>query len=193
MNLAAEDPKPSDGGRECADFALQKSKSDESAAAMGAIDEASQAGTATLSGHPFPQATHPSDLMNSWNESLETGHPTVDAEHRELIRQLEGVSMAVEAGAGLANVTELIVILQRYAHGHFSREEAHMLRVSCPAHGANCIAHREFSARLDRWLELLTQRGTPMSLILDVQRESVAWIRQHITRIDCQLRHCALR
>ena len=115
----------------------------------------------------------------------------MDAEHRELIRQLEGLKVAVDAGADREHVTDLIVILQRYAHGHFAREEAHMLRVKCPAHQANCMAHKEFSERLDGWLELLTHRGTPRSLVLDVQRESIDWIRRHITKIDCQLRQCA--
>jgi hypothetical protein len=66
-----------------------------------------------------------------------------------------------------------------------------MVKVNCPAHGANCKAHREFSEKLDGWLELLTYRGTPVSLMLDVQRESVEWITSHITRIDCCLRDCA--
>lgn len=129
--------------------------------------------------------------MTTWNEELETGHPSIDAEHRELIRQLESLKFAVDAGADREHVTDLIVILQRYAHGHFAREEAHMARVKCPAHHANCMAHKEFSERLDGWLELLTRSGTPRSLVLDVQSESMDWIRRHITKIDCQLRHCA--
>jgi len=129
--------------------------------------------------------------MTTWNESLVTGHPDVDAEHRELLHQLSGLKEAVQAGAGREQIVELIKILQKYAHFHFAREEAHMVKVNCPAHGANCKAHREFSDKLDGWLELLTYRGTPVSLMLDVQRESVEWITSHITRIDCCLRDCA--
>ena len=141
---------------------------------------------------PNPEPTERTDVSaTSWNDDYETGHPSVDAEHRELMRQLEELKVAVDSGAGREHVTDLLVILQRYAHGHFAREEAHMVRVKCPAHGANCAAHKEFSDRLDCWLELLTHGATPLSLVRDVQSESMSWIRRHILKIDCQLRHCA--
>ena len=129
--------------------------------------------------------------MTTWNERLETGHAQIDADHKEFFRQLHAVKVAVDGGAGRERMVELITILQQYVLGHFSREEAHMVRVACPALGANRNAHRDFAQRLDRWLELLTMSGTPVSMLLDVHRESVSWIEAHIINIDCRLRGCA--
>lgn len=129
--------------------------------------------------------------MSHWNAHFETGHLSIDAEHREFLRQLAAVKAAIDAGAGREKVVELIVVLQRYVLGHFAREEAHMLRVGCPAHEANCAAHREFALKFDRWLELLTYGGTPVSLLLEVHRESLAWINHHILKVDCALRGCS--
>ncbi|PAW68915.1 MAG: hypothetical protein B9S34_01010 [Opitutia bacterium Tous-C1TDCM] len=128
--------------------------------------------------------------MPQWNPDFETGHPTIDTEHQEFLHQLEMLKVAIDAGAGREKVVDLIVVLQRYVLGHFAREEAHMLRVGCPSHGANCAAHREFSHKFDRWLELLTYSGTPVSLLLEVHRESLAWITHHIQKVDCGLRAC---
>jgi len=128
--------------------------------------------------------------MTTWSARFETGHPQIDAEHREFIRQLQALKAAIDAGAGREQTVELIVILQKYALGHFAREEAHMLNVKCPATGANCSAHREFARKLDGWLELLSYSGTPVSLLLEVHRESIQWIENHILNIDCRLRGC---
>lgn len=122
---------------------------------------------------------------------METGHPQIDAEHREIIRQLDELKSAIDAGAGRERTVELITILHRYALGHFAHEEAHMIRVHCPLRTANCAAHAEFAQKMAGWLDLLTFSGTPVSLVLEVHRESIGWIERHILHVDCGLRGCA--
>lgn len=129
--------------------------------------------------------------MTTWSQEFETGHSQIDAEHREFIRQLNELKAAIDAGAGTERTVELIVLLQKYALGHFAREEAHMHRVGCPTHKENCAAHAEFADKLAGWLELLTYSGTPVSLLTEVHRESLAWIVAHIKNIDCGLRGCS--
>lgn len=130
--------------------------------------------------------------MSSWNPRFETGHPQIDAEHQEFFRRLDVLRAAVEAGEGRARIIDMIVILQKYTLGHFSREEAHMRRVACPALAQNCTAHREFARRLDGWLELLSTGTEPISLLLDIHQETITWIESHILNVDCQLRGCRL-
>lgn len=129
--------------------------------------------------------------MLIWNPQFETGHENIDAEHREFFRLLNDLEAALHTRLEIAQAAELIVVLQQYVNGHFQREEAHMACVKCPAHAANCAAHREFSRKLDGWLTLLTSGvGTPVSLLLDVHRASCTWIETHIMSIDRQLLHC---
>ncbi len=128
--------------------------------------------------------------MITWSHELETGHGQIDAEHREFIRQLNELKIAIDGGAGRERTVELIVLLQKYVLGHFAREETHMQRVGCPSHKRNCAAHAEFEGKLAGWLELLTYSGTPVSLLSEVHRESVAWIVAHIKNVDCGLRGC---
>ena len=128
--------------------------------------------------------------MTRWNSDLETGHACIDAEHRELLTQLQALKDAVDQGAGRERIAELINILQTYVLGHFAREEAHMVKVNCPAADLNRAAHREFTQKLDGWLFLLSASGSPVSMLLDVHREACAWIESHILNCDCQLRRC---
>lgn len=128
--------------------------------------------------------------MSTWNPRFETGHDQIDAEHREFFAKLSAMKQELDAGAGRERIVELINLLQRYVLGHFAREEALMRRTNCPAFEQNRAAHREFERKLEGWLELLSSSGSPVSLLLDVHRESFAWIENHILNCDCQLRGC---
>ena len=128
--------------------------------------------------------------MTNWSPRYETGHELIDAEHREFFAKLNTLKQALEAGAGRERIVELINLLQRYVLGHFAREESLMRRTNCPAYEQNRTAHREFERKLEGWLVLLSSNGSPVSLLLDVHRESFAWIEDHIINCDCQLRGC---
>lgn len=128
--------------------------------------------------------------MTLWDERFATGHRQIDDEHQAFCRQLDAIKQAIDGGAGREQIVQLIVVLQKYALGHFAREEAHMLRFKCPAQRENCRAHRELETKLERWLEILTMSGAPVSVLTDVHREFSTWITDHILTIDCQLRGC---
>jgi hemerythrin len=128
--------------------------------------------------------------MKQWNETLETGHRQIDGEHQEFFRQLRVLKEAMDLGAGRERIVELIVLLQKYVLGHFAREEAYMRKVACPTLALNVEEHRKFAAKFERWLDLLTMGGAPVSVMIDVHRESSAWIENHITHVDCGLRGC---
>lgn len=130
--------------------------------------------------------------MIAWNARFETGHDQIDAEHREFFAKLNIMKLELEAGAGRERIVELINLLQRYVLGHFAREEGLMRRTCCPAYEQNRAAHREFERKLEGWLLLLSSSGSPVSLLVDVHRESFAWIENHILNCDCQLRGCKL-
>jgi hemerythrin len=128
--------------------------------------------------------------MTPWGPRFESGHPQIDAEHKEFFRKLGAIEAAIEAGAGRERIVELIAVLQKYALVHFSREETIMQTVQCPAIRENCAAHRAFEARFEGWLNLLSTSGSSVTLLRDIQRESTAWIESHIEHIDCRLRGC---
>lgn len=128
--------------------------------------------------------------MTPWGSRFETGHPLIDAEHKEIFRKLDAIESAIEVGAGREVIVELIGTLQKYALQHFSREEEHMLEVRCPAYGENCVAHRVFEKKFNGWIHLLCTSGSSVTLVQDIRRETSTWIEGHIVNIDCRLRAC---
>ena len=130
--------------------------------------------------------------MMQWNASLATGHSVVDQDHQKLIASLNELDNALKSGAGKDQIVSQIAFLNDYARGHFAREEVHMQRVACPAYADNCREHQLFVARLDGWVSRLKSEGATTSLVLEVYRDTSAWIRDHILKTDCQLRGCRL-
>ncbi|MBA4137787.1 MAG: hypothetical protein C0518_10765 [Opitutus sp.] len=135
----------------------------------------------------------PHSRMTPWSARFETGHPDIDADHREFFRHLETLRKALDHGAGVEKAAELLAVLQEHALGHFQREEKHMRDVACPALHRNCSAHAEFARKLEGWTQLLCLGGQSLSLIEDIHRESSTWMEAHIAGIDCQLRGCTVR
>jgi hemerythrin-like metal-binding protein len=129
--------------------------------------------------------------MITWSAALETGHPIIDRDHRQLVDTLNTLEEAIKKGAGKEEMHKIIGFLNTYTREHFKREEAYTLQVRCPNHAENIQAHAELIKKLDGWVEHLNSTGSTISLVLGVYRETNQWIQQHILKVDCKLRGCA--
>ncbi|MDX2112013.1 MAG: hemerythrin family protein [Verrucomicrobiota bacterium] len=127
--------------------------------------------------------------MITWNSSLETGHLMVDNDHKRLIDALNQLEVALKGGQGKDSIPQMIQFLNTYTRDHFKREEEHMRRINCPAYTENCREHAAFKAKLDAWVIKL-QAGASTTLVLELHREVVQWIKGHIVNTDCKLRAC---
>lgn len=128
----------------------------------------------------------------TWDDrTMGTGVPEIDAQHRDLIRHLNGFIEAMKAGQSQHELQELIRYLGQYAAAHFRHEEGCMRRVKCPAAQANEAAHKHFMAVFQDIAEQIDLYGPKTTLVLRVQRELGDWIRSHIIGCDTKLRQCA--
>jgi hemerythrin len=128
--------------------------------------------------------------MIQWNPALETGHQMVDSDHQKLISTLNELDEALKNGTGKEELSRIVTFLVVYTKAHFAREEQHMRAVNCPSMVQNCAAHGVLKKKLDGWVETMKTSGPTTPLLLEVYRETSAWITAHILRVDCQLRNC---
>ena len=125
--------------------------------------------------------------MIEWTEALSTGNAQIDNDHRQLIGCINELGNGLLNGEGQARLVTAVNFLAKYAQMHFAREEACMVRVKCPYHDANCEAHRLFAARIQNWVDRVSDND-PTALALEIYLGSADWLRQHILNIDCKLR-----
>ncbi len=132
--------------------------------------------------------------MLIWSEKYETGHPAIDAQHRELINYIN----RLEGLLNITNITrqdcELIVSLvnfvEDYTNTHFSFEEQCMEDFKCPAREMNQQAHNEFRQFFRDFKLRFDREGFHPAILRQLHQNASSWILGHILKIDRQIRTC---
>ena len=130
--------------------------------------------------------------MLLWCEQFETGHALIDAQHKMLItyiNRLEGLSSRLNPDA---EVLRFLEFMEHYAAVHFAHEEGCMENHRCPASAENKTAHREFMLRFQQFRQRFRTEGCGTGLLPELHDVCALWIREHILRVDNQIRPCLL-
>jgi len=125
--------------------------------------------------------------MIAWDESMTTGLPEIDSQHKEILDKFNELSEAIARGKGREVAGSVLDFLQFYALWHFEREEQRMEQFHCPAAEANKRAHAEFAARFGRFYEQYQVEGIDADLVRETYTELAKWIVHHIQQVDTQL------
>lgn len=89
-----------------------------------------------------------------FTKKLETGNPTIDKEHRELIDAVNKLFDACSEGKGRTSMDETIKFLNNYVNRHFSHEEQLQQQSGYPG----ITAHKAFHKQYKQTLEEITAR-----------------------------------
>jgi len=124
----------------------------------------------------------------TWDDSMSTGIPAVDAEHQELFRQVERFHTVMSEGKGAEELAKLLDFLGQYTARHFSREECFMEQFKCPAAAANKAAHKQLLEKFGELRESFIQQGGGPSIAVEIYRTLCDWLVRHVRDIDTKLR-----
>lgn len=133
-------------------------------------------------------------MQIAWDDTMSTGIPRLDMQHKQLIQKFNEFSDIIDnpelAGA---KTGEVLDFLQFYATWHFGQEEECMRQYSCPASGANKQAHTEFMLMFNAFYAKWQANETDMELVRQTHTKLAEWIQKHIVRIDTRLLPCIKR
>lgn len=130
--------------------------------------------------------------MLTWDDSMATGIPAIDGQHRELIERYNAFDAALSSSSLSARdeAGEILDFLQFYAIWHFEREEHCFEEYQCPIAAANKQAHAEFIESFGQFYEQWQTEGMDQRLIRATFADLGAWIQNHILGLDTQARFC---
>jgi hemerythrin len=132
--------------------------------------------------------------MLLWSEQFATGVPTIDEQHRQLIRHVNQLeALLVNTNPSVEDVrciADFVDFLGAYIDSHFGYEEECMARHSCPAYGKNQQAHQNFREMYEHFKVLTRKEGFRMEVLKELTGKINIWIQDHILRIDTQLNTC---
>lgn len=126
----------------------------------------------------------------TWSKALETGVPSIDNQHRELIYAFNDLSEAIESGTGATAIKKLLTFLKYYAEWHFDSEEKCAARHQCPIAATNQAAHKKFLQILTDLQIEYRHSADGDTVARKAHQELSQWLMGHILKIDTQIGHC---
>lgn len=117
-----------------------------------------------------------------WDARLETGHATIDEQHKSLVEILNRLHLAMKQGRGKGELEGILVFLKDYTLTHFAMEEDLMARHGYKGAAQHKAIHAELVAQV---ADLVTkfQSGKAM-LTLEVMSFLEDWLVKHIQGED---------
>jgi hemerythrin-like metal-binding protein len=133
---------------------------------------------------------HDQGIMQ-WNETqMTTSVPSIDEQHKELIRMINAVHETTRKRNGGQELMRQLNHLGEYATSHFAHEEKIMDSHKCPVAGQNKTLHAKFLGDYQRLVAEANQNGPTPQLALAVKEMLADWLSGHICKIDTNLRGC---
>jgi hemerythrin len=129
--------------------------------------------------------------MLTWNDSMTTGIPEVDVQHKELIKRYNAFEIVISNAKGNANQREeagkVLDFLQFYAVWHFEKEEEFFEKYKCPDAKENKESHAQFIKKFGQFYEFWQTEGMDIELAQTTFKELGNWVANHILGVDIKI------
>lgn len=122
-----------------------------------------------------------------WTSRLATGVEVLDAQHKDLIDRLRGLSEAIREGETKAQLLDLFGFLETYVREHFLEEEIEFERLRCPEAELNRRGHQRFLQTFQAMKARLQSEGPSEGLAQEIHHELGEWFVHHILLVDTRL------
>ncbi len=129
-------------------------------------------------------------MTTSWNAHLTTGHGAIDAEHELQIELIDALHDAVDRGAPLSELQEILTRLAAYTNAHFLGEQLLMRQHAYPDLQSHRAEHDSLLKQLEQLTEAIGAGGD--ELTLQLCEEIRGWMAHHVQGPDQQFADYAL-
>ena len=119
-----------------------------------------------------------------WTPDLAVGDLTIDAQHQELFRRVNGLLEAMKRGDGTSAVAGVLSFLEVYVVKHFTAEEAAMRATCYPGFRMHQAEHKAFVQTFQGLKKEMESDGPSVTLLLQVNEQVCVWLRKHIIGTD---------
>jgi hemerythrin len=135
-------------------------------------------------------AVYKKGVMNMaiyWEDSLSTGIPTIDDQHKGLFDQFDKLSKAIEAGESNEEVEKLLRYLNEYADTHFSEEENLMSSYKYSGLEEQQRHHAQFKENITTLLKMLADNVPTREIAIRIDATLIRYFINHVRKLDSRL------
>ena len=115
-------------------------------------------------------------MITLWNQSLETGIPAIDDQHKELFRQVGVLFDNTEAD----RVPQMLEFLEKYVEKHFSDEQQLHIKSQYPDRESHKKMHGDFVTAFKKMKQEYDTDGAKLTVLLKINKTVADWLKQHI-------------
>ena len=126
-------------------------------------------------------------MAYTWSPALETGHPMIDTQHKELIKTVNDLFEECTRGNAAEQINKTVDFLVTYTKRHFSEEEALQQQSGYPDYPNHRQLHADLVKNLSALATELKQSGPTPTLINKIIREIGDWLVNHIQQQDTKI------
>jgi hemerythrin len=121
-----------------------------------------------------------------WTSALTVGVEEIDAQHQELFRRVDRMLDAMLRNER-SEALKLLGYLREYVVVHFEAEERLMAATSYPDAARHAGEHRAFRTAMASLDKEFLEQGPTATLVLRLERQVVAWLKEHVYFTDVAL------
>jgi hemerythrin len=123
-------------------------------------------------------------MIAEWLDDLATGNEAIDAQKRELFRQINRFLRASSEGEGAEEVDGFLAFLKRYAAIFLLDEERFLLDRHYPLYAEHRQGHDEFVCRLTALDDRHATEGATQCVVIGAGRLALDWVVDHVYQAD---------
>ncbi len=120
----------------------------------------------------------------NWTNDIAVGVDEIDNQHKELFNRINSFLDAMNQGAGMQEVGNVIKFLEDYVLTHFGAEEGFMTKHKYPEYQSHKAQHEIYLKNLSDLKKEFESGGVTLPLTLKVHKNIVDWIINHIRKVD---------
>lgn len=119
-------------------------------------------------------------------KDLETGHPLIDTEHRQLFAAINNLMDACAQGKGRTQIVDTAKFLNDYVKKHFNDEEQLQVQTKYPGYAAHKQFHEKYKMDLMQVTNTLNTQGANLATLNQVN-QTIGILVTHIRMEDKKL------
>ena len=128
-------------------------------------------------------------MAYTWDKNLETGHETIDSQHKQLVatvNKLVEINRADDA-RNEAEIGEVLEFLIAYAVKHFGDEETLQEKYNYPDFNVHKTYHEDFKRQVGELSRRMAEEGATRTFIDELTRFVGDWLLTHIKGDDFRM------
>jgi hemerythrin len=123
-------------------------------------------------------------MYTEWTPEMSVGIGDIDVQHRKMIRKVNEISEAVDAGKSKEEIMEAIRFFEVYSEEHFKTEEGYMHIYGYPEFPGHQKEHRKLLDDMAQAREKFSQGKITEKEVYEESRRVADWFVAHMKLVD---------